>query len=127
MIMGDDPVARLLDAIASANVEGCDSYASDAQLDATVPGWRFRAVGESAIKAEYAKWFAHPASFVALERLPVRDGEVITYELEWTEDGVRHRGHHAHRFTITNGRITSDTVWCGGRWPEPLLQRMGNV
>jgi hypothetical protein len=125
--MCDDPIARLLDAIASGNIEVCDSYAPDARLDATVPGWRLRAVGETAIKAQYRTWFAHPATFVDMERLPVRDGEVITYELEWTEDGVRHRAHHAHRFTIANGRITSDKVWCGGRWPEPLLQRMGRV
>jgi hypothetical protein len=125
--MRDDPIGRLLDAIASANVDSCDSYAPDAQLDATVPGWRFRAIGETAIKAEYAKWFAHPATFVDIERLPVDDGEVITYELEWSEDGVRHRGHHAHRFTLANGKITSEKVWCGGRWPEPLLQRMGIV
>ena len=122
--MHDDPIARFLKAITSADIDSCDSYASDAQLDATVPGWRFRAVGETAIKAEYAKWFAQPAAFIDIERLPVDDGEVITYELEWYQAGVRHRGHHAHRFTVANGKIIRDKVWCGGRWPEPLLQRM---
>jgi hypothetical protein len=123
--MPDDPIARLLEAIVSATVGGCDSYSPDAQLDATVPGWRFRVVGETAIKAEYAKWFAHPATFVGIERLPVADGEVVIYEMEWSEDGVRHRAHHAHRFAVANGQIIADTVWCGGRWSEPRLQKMG--
>ena len=120
----DDPVARLLDAISAANIQGCDSYAPDAQLDATVPNWRFRLIGDAAIKSEYAEWFAHPATLIDIERLPVDDGEVVTYEMEWDEDGVRHRAHHAHRFTVTDGRITRDKVWCGGRWPEALLQRI---
>jgi hypothetical protein len=124
VIVHDDPIARFLDAICSATIEDTDAYAPDAELDATVPGWRSRTVGERAIKSEYARWFAHPARFIDIERLPVRDGEVVTYELEWRENGVRHRGHHAHRFTVADGKIILDKVWCGGRWPEPLLQRM---
>lgn len=123
----DDPITAFLDAITSADIVGFGGYAPDARLDATVPGWRFGCAGEDAIKAEYAKWFSHPATFVQIERLPVQDGEVVIYELEWTEGGVRHRGHHAHRLTVANGAITGDTVWCGGRWPEPLLESMGQV
>lgn len=121
-----DPVTRFLDAVSSATIEDADIYAPDAELDATVPGWRSQAIGERAIKSEYAKWFAHPATFIEIERLPVADGEVVTYELEWHELGVRHRGHHAHRFTVADGRIVRDQVWCGGRWPEPLLERMSS-
>ena len=122
--MPDDPITRFLDAISSATIADADIYATDAELDATVPGWRSHTIGERAIKDEYAKWFAHPAIFIDIERLTVADGEVVTYELEWHEAGVRHRGHHAHRLTVADGKITRDKVWCGGRWPESLLQRM---
>ena len=105
-------------------IERSDVYADDAILDATVPNWRFQAVGPQAIRAEYAKWFSDPATFVALERIPVPDGELVIYEHEWVQDGVRHRGHHAHRFVVRAGKIASDTVWCGGRWSEPLLNDM---
>lgn len=122
--MNNDPVTRFLEAITTATIEGADIYAADAELDATVPGWRSRVIGERAIKDEYAKWFAHPGRFIEIERLPVRQGEVVIYELEWHEAGVRHRGHHAHRLTVVDDRIVRDEVWCGGRWPDSLLQSM---
>lgn len=125
--MNHDPISRFLDAITSATIGDADIYAADAELDATVPGWRSHTIGERAIKDEYAKWFAHPATFIDIERLTVPDGEVVTYELEWHEAGVRHRGHHAHRLTVTDGQIIRDKVWCGGRWPESLLQRMAQA
>lgn len=44
-------------------------YAAHAELDATLPGWRSHTIGERAIKDEYAKRFAHPATFIGIERL----------------------------------------------------------
>ena len=122
--MNDDPVGAFLKAVETAAIEETDVYAEDAILDATVPNWRFQAVGPQAIKAEYAKWFADPATFVALERIPVPEGELVMYEHEFVHDGVRHRGHHAHHLVVREGKIASDTVWCGGKWPEPLLNEM---
>jgi hypothetical protein len=124
VIVHNDPITRFLEAISSATIESADIYAPAAELDATVPGWRSHTIGERAIKDEYAKWFAHRATFIDVERLAVPDGEVVTYELEWHESGVRHRGHHAHRLTVVDGKIVRDKVWCGGRWPDSLLQRM---
>jgi len=122
--MNGDPIGEFLQAVQGAAIHETDVYAEDAVLDATVPNWRLKAVGPQAIKAEYAKWFSDPATFVALERIPVPDGELVIYEHEWMQDGVRHRGHHAHHFVVRHGRIASDSVWCGGKWPEPLLNRM---
>ena len=122
--MNSDPIGEFLQAVQGAAIRETDVYAEDAVLDATVPNWRLKAVGPQAIKAEYAKWFSDPTTFVALERIPVPDGELVIYEHEWMQDGVRHRGHHAHHLVVRDGRIASDTVWCGGKWPEPLLNRM---
>jgi len=122
--MNNDPIGDFLKAVAAASVDETDVFADDAVLDATVPNWRFYVVGSQAIKAEFAKWFSDPATFVALERIPVSDGELVIYEHEFVHDGVRHRGHHAHRLVVRDGRIASDTVWCGGKWPEPLLNDM---
>jgi len=122
--MNSDPIGAFLTAVQAAAIHETDVYAEDAVLDATVPNWRFRAVGPEAIKAEYARWFTEPVTFAALERIPVPDGEFVIYEHEWLQHGVRHRGHHAHRLVVRDGRIASDTVWCGGKWPEPLLNEM---
>jgi hypothetical protein len=122
--MNSDPIGEFLKAVEAAAVNEADVYAEDAVLDATVPNWRLRAVGPEAIKAEYAQWFSDPVTFAALERIPVPGGELVIYEHEWVQDGVRHRGHHAHHLVVRDGKIASDTVWCGGKWPEPLLNEM---
>lgn len=125
--MKNDPVTRFLDAVSSASIGQADVYAADAELDATTPGWRAHVVGDESIRDEYSKWFSHPATFIHLERVPVPNGEVVIYELEWHESGVRHRGHHAHRLTLAGDKIVRDEVWCGGRWPESLLQEMAQA
>ncbi len=124
--MNNDTIGDFLKAVETAAIDETDVYADDAVLDATVPNGRFYAVGPQAIKAEYAKWFRDPATFMALERIPVPDGELVIYEheYEWVLDGVRHRGHDAHHLVVRDGKIASDTEWCGGRWSEPLLNDM---
>ena len=122
--MNNDPISDFLKAVEAAAIDETAVYADDAVLDATVPNWRLHAVGQQAIKAEYTKWFSSPATFVALERVPVPDGELVMYEHEWVQDGVRHRGHHAHHLVVRDPKIASDTVWCGGKWAEPLLNDM---
>src|SRR5271166_2726842 len=47
-------IEKFLQAIETAAIPGCDVWAADATLDATVPNWRFRTVGADAIRAEYA-------------------------------------------------------------------------
>lgn len=100
-------------------------YAPDAVLDATVPNWRFHRHGPAAIIGEYAGWFAHPAAFDELCRRPTDGGEVVTYLLTWIESGVPYAAHHCHVLVLDGeGRIASDTVFCGGRWPSGLLAEM---
>ncbi len=40
------------------------------------------------------------------------------------ENGVPHAAHHMHLLRVADGRIVSDTVMCGGRWPAGLLAEM---
>jgi hypothetical protein len=117
-------VDQFLAAVTSAEIAECGAWGPDAVLDATVPNWRFQVSGADAIRAEYAKWFADPGAFEQLRRLRTEDGEVVEYTLTWTEDGVPYAAHHAHLLTVEAGLIVSDTVLCGGRWPEPLLAEM---
>lgn len=100
-------------------------YAPQAVLDAVVPGWRLDAAGPEAIAEVYARWFDHPGRFEELRRRPTATGEVIEYTLTWTEDGVPHAARHVHVIDLDDaGRIASDHVWCGGRWPADLLAEM---
>ncbi len=116
-----NPVDAFLAAVESATVPDCDAWSPDDVVDATVPNWRFVVAGADAIKIEYARWFADPAAFECLRRLPTNDGEVVEYTLTWTEAGVPHAAHQMHVITVRDERIVADTVMCGGRWPASLL------
>ena len=101
-----------------------DIYAATAEIDATVPGWRFSVAGAEAIGYHLAEWFNCPGAVEELERHPTPDGEVVAYTVTWEESGVPHAARHIHVLTIDEDRITREQVWCGGRWPAPLLAEM---
>jgi hypothetical protein len=117
-------VDELLHAIESADVAGCDAFADDATLDATVPNWRMHRSGGDAVRSLLAGWYEHPGHFERVERTPLPDGELVEYELSWQEDGVPHAVHQLHRLRTADGRIVADTIFCGGRWPAPLMAEM---
>jgi uncharacterized membrane protein YfcA len=120
--MAGTMVDKFLHAIENAAIPDCDAWSADATLDATTPNWRTHKAGADAIRAEYAQWFADPAHFDELRRLPVAGvGELVEYTLSWQENGVPHAAHHMHLLTVRDDRIVSDTVFCGGRWPAGLL------
>lgn len=121
-------IDRFLAAILAGEI-AADLYTTDVTLDATVPGWRFHRRGASAVRDEYALWFGAPGAFEELERIPVADGEVITYLLTWEEHGVPHAAHHSHHLVVdtTTGRISADRVFCGGRWNAELLASMADA
>lgn len=124
-------VAAAVDAFLAAVAAGtgmpAQLWAVDATLDATVPDWRFSLRGSQPIAEEYGRWFSAPGTFEELNRLPVPDGEVVTYLLTWTEEGVPHAAHHCHTFRFDGaGRISSEVVFCGGRWPASLLAQMAD-
>jgi hypothetical protein len=119
-----DVVGTFLKAVETATIETCDAWAPDCVLDATVPNWRFHRRGADAIRREYGQWFADPARFEQLRRCQVKDGEVVEYQLSWTENGVPHAAHHMHLLEVRDNRIAADTVLCGGRWPAALLGEM---
>src|SRR5262245_33033803 len=103
-------------------------YAPDAVLDATVPNWRLSQSGADAIAAEYARWFADEALMEELERMPIDGGEVVRYLLTWHEHGVPHAAHHTHILTLdSDGRISKDVVFCGGRWDAALQAQMAEA
>lgn len=117
-------VDRFLRAIVAADIDGCDVWSSDATLDATVPNWRFHRVGPDEIRETYRGWFADPGQLEQLRRFPIAGGEVVEYDLTWTEDDVPHAAHHVHLLDIVDDRIVADVVMCGGRWPASLLAEM---
>lgn len=121
-------VDRFLDAVCAGAGVPSDLFAPEAVLDATVPGWRFAARGDSAVARQYSSWFAHPGTFEEFERLAVDDGaggEVVTYLLTWMEHGIPHAAHHCHLFRFdAGGRILHDRFFCGGRWDAGRLAEM---
>ncbi|MDQ1521670.1 MAG: hypothetical protein QOI55_2743 [Actinomycetota bacterium] len=122
--MASNPIDRFLDAVETGTIPTCDAWEPDAVVDATVPNWRFDIRGVDAIRAEYTRWFGHPARFEQLRREPLAAGELVEYFLTWEEDGVPYAAHHVHILEVADGRIVADTVMCGGRWPASLLAEM---
>ena len=123
-ISASTTVDLLLAGIASGAVPA-RLFTDDAVLDAVVPNWRFAVSGSNAIANVYGGWFYQPVRFAELLRHPIDGGEVVEYTLRWVEDGMAHASRHVHVLHLAfDGRISSDHVWCGGRWPAPLLARM---
>ncbi len=125
--MADTAIDRLLAGITAGSGIGTDVFADDAAFDATVPGWRFTLDNAAAIRRQLAAWFADPAEFEELDRVPTPDGEVVTFQLTWTEQGELHAAHQAHVIRVDRDRIVADTMFCGGRWPAPLLAEMARA
>ena len=115
-------VDRLL-AVVVGGEPGIDIFSSTAELDATVPGWRFSVTGD-AIRDQLARWFADPGQLEELERHVTPTGAILTYTVTWTEGGVPAAARQVHVLTVDGDRITRDQFWCGGRWPAPLLAEM---
>jgi hypothetical protein len=99
-------------------------FCADVTLDATVPNWRYSVRGAVAVVEELGKWYADPGHYETLRRTALPDGELVEFALQWEEHGVLHKCHQAHILQLHNGRIAKDTVWCGGRWPAPLVAEM---
>ena len=122
---GTATVSRFLDAICDGGGIPADLFAPDALLDATVPNWRFPARQANAIAEQLSEWFADPATFEELERVPIGGGEVVTFLLTWVERGVPHAAHQCHVVQFDDdGLIASDQVFCGGRWDAGMLAEM---
>ena len=113
---------RLL-AVVVGGEPGADLFTEDAELDATVPDWRFTATGD-AIREQLRKWFAEPGELEELQRHVTPTGEVITYTVTWLEGGLPTAARQVHVLTIVEDRITRDQFWCGGRWPAARLAEM---
>jgi hypothetical protein len=119
-----DPVSALLTAAQAGQPVPSDALAADVVLDATVPNWRFTARGAEEVRGHFARWYADPGEFESLTRTPIPGGELVEFVLTWTEAGVPHAAHQAHVIQVADGRITKDTVFCGGRWDAGLLAEM---
>jgi hypothetical protein len=117
-------VDRFLEGIRTGRLP-TDLYAPDAVLDATVPGWRFRAEGSTAILAEYQGWYFAPSELVSVERHPIEGGEVLRYLQQGERKGVTFLVHHMHLLKVAGDRIAADTVFCGGQWGPEAVAQMG--
>ena len=118
-----DVIDRFLSGVEAGHLP-YDLFSEDAELDATVPNWRFQVRGGEAVRAELARWYADPGHFLDVERTSVPGGELVEFTLSWMENGVPHRVHQAHILRVAEGRVTRHTAFCGGRWPADLVQQM---
>ena len=121
-----DPVGAFLTGIEGASLP-TDVFCGDVLLDATVPNWRFQVEGVDAVHAELGRWYADSGRFGQVRRHLIDEGELVEFTLSWEEAGMPHACHQAHILRLRDGRIASDTVFCGGRWPEPLLVQMAEA
>ena len=121
-------VDRFLDAIRNGSGVPATLLAAEVVLDATVPGWRFTALGSAAVAGQYRAWFGVPTAFEELERSAVAGGEVVAYLLTWDERGVPHAAHHCHMLKFDDsGRIVRDRFFCGGRWDAARLAEIAGA
>ncbi len=116
-------IDRLIAGIEAGSIPH-DVFADDVVLDATVPNWRFDVRGRGAVQDQLAKWFADPGRFQAIQRTPLPDGELVEFTLVWTEGGIEHTCHQAHIIRTRGNSVSTDTMFCGGRWPADLLSQM---
>jgi hypothetical protein len=124
-----DVIDRFTAAIEGATIpDASDVFADDAVLDATVPNWRFAVRGRVGVSEELAAWYADPGQFESLTRTDLPDGAtLVQFVLTWEEHGEPHMCHQAHLIEHQDGRITHDTVWCGGRWDSALMAQMAEA
>lgn len=116
-------VDQLLAGVVSADIPD-GIFTDDAVLDATVPNWRLAIRGGRAIREQLSQWYADPGQFESLKRTPIPGGELVEFTLTWSENGVDHTAHQAHILGVVDNFVASDTLFCGGRWPAPLVAEM---
>lgn len=121
-----DSVSDLLDQLAAGTGVDASLFTKAATLDATVPNWRFTVHTATNVAAQFATWFAFdaPGNYDELRRLPTPSGEVVEFMLQWTEHGTVHACHQSLIIELDDNRISRVTLFCGGRWPAPLLAEM---
>ena len=118
------PVDRFLAEISAGHGIGPDYWADDARLDATVPNWRFDRHGAESVAAQLSCWYNVPITIESITRTEVPGGETVRLDLSWVEHGVPYAAHQVHLLALDGDRISSDTVFCGGRWSAALLAEM---
>jgi hypothetical protein len=121
------PIDEFLAAVQTAGIEGCQAWAGDAVVDATIPHWRMQVRGSDAIRKLFSGWYADAGRYDEFRRLPLPDGELVEFLLTWSEHGVPHAAHQAHVLRVQADRIAEHTVYCGGRWPANLLAQMAEA
>lgn len=121
-------VDRFLASVIGGRPAEPGTFAPAAVLDATVPNWRFTVTGGPAVTSAFAGWYAFPATFEELRRLPLPGGELVEFSLRWEEHGVPHAAHQVHLLELgSDGSIAADRAFCGGRWDAALLAEMGAI
>jgi hypothetical protein len=122
-------VTRFLDQIEAGAGIDPTLFAHDAEIDAVVPNWRMAVRTGTDIAAQFSQWYAQPGCFEELSRVDLPDGELVEFTLTWTEHGTLHAARQVHHLVVddTTGRIATDRLWCGGRWPAPLLAEMASA
>ena len=111
-----EPVNELISRIENGTVGACELFAPDMVLDATVPGWRFSVRGAHRVRTQLADWFATPGTFEELRRTPLPEGELVEFLRTHDEPSGPITAHQVHILEVHDGQVTSDRVWCGGRW-----------
>ena len=118
-------VDRFLDSVCDPTADTRGIFSDDAVLDAVVPDWHFMVAGGDAVRAQLAEWFADPAAFESLTRTPLPDGELVQFDLSWSEEGIPFACRQVHVLEVRGDQIVRDNVWCGGRWDAARLAQMG--
>lgn len=98
-------------------------YAGDAVLDVTAGSWRYQRQGAHAIAQQYRQDFPVQPVVETWRERPAAWGAVVEVEARLVEQAAETFYRWVHLFTVDEGLIVEDVIYCSGGWDEATRER----
>ena len=98
-------------------------YAGDAVLDVTVGPWRYQRQGAHAIAEHYRQDLPVRPVVETWRERPTAWGAVVEVEVRLVEQAAETFYRWVHLFTVEEGVMVEDIIYCSGGWDEATRQR----
>lgn len=93
-------------------------FTSDVFCDLTLPRWRRQAQGVAALVALRRQGHPSPGKVPRWRCDPTPTGFVLEFEERWKQDGHDWYSREMARADVTEGKVSSLSVYCTGDWDE---------
>jgi hypothetical protein len=98
-------------------------YADDAVLDVTIGHWRYQRQGPQAIAEQYREDYPVPPVIDRWRERPTDWGSVVEVEARLLDERGETFYRWVHLFTVSDGLIVEDAIYCSGAWSEAERDR----